>query len=200
MNRLAFPFAPDMGIFKQHKDFIILRNHVYRQENVKLAKYVLIFLIYLRWKDFSVIFIFYRGCELKKDVVIFEKSTIGENSMIERSVIGKNCKIGNNCSVLDSFIMDNCIIDNDCHIKASLLCSNCTIKQNVVLDQVISGPAVQLDKKKNLKDVILQNFASPHGKFYIIIYNVKESFVLLIFVLICRNYQDWRKGLLFTSK
>lgn len=120
--------------------------------------------------------------------------------MIERSVIGKNCKIGNNCSVLDSFIMDNCIIDNDCHIKASLLCSNCTIKQNVVLDQVISGPAVQLDKKKNLKDVILQNFASPHGKFYIIVYNVKESFVLLIFVLICRNYQDWRKGLLFTSK
>ncbi|XP_077285723.1 eukaryotic translation initiation factor 2B subunit epsilon [Arctopsyche grandis] len=159
INRWVFPFAPDMGLFKQHQNYVVLKNHVYRHKNVNLAK----------------------GCELKKDVIICEKSSIGENTKVERSVIGVNCVIGNNCHISDSFILDNCRIEENAHISASVLSSNCILKKKVTLEQVVLGSSVELNANTHLKNEVIQCHDNDgetkkiSEKAYIILQNVVDN-------------------------
>jgi ADP-glucose pyrophosphorylase len=52
---------------------------------------------------------------------------IGENTSIQKSVIGRNVEIGTKTKISNSIILGNCKIGNDCIIQNSLILNKCTI-------------------------------------------------------------------------
>ena len=57
-------------------------------------------------------------------------STIGTNSHIERSTIGKKCLIGKNVKITNCYIWNKVEIQDGCEISDSIICDNVIIKKN----------------------------------------------------------------------
>lgn len=68
-------------------------------------------------------------------------TNIDEGSVIERSVLGKNCKIGKNVKIIESIIWNNVTINNDCVLDhcivadGAIIGANTHIQPGVVLSQ-----------------------------------------------------------------
>ncbi|CRG97708.1 conserved Plasmodium protein, unknown function [Plasmodium gallinaceum] len=75
------------------------------------------------------------SCKLLKIVLIESHSEILENSTIENSVIGKNCKIGKNVRIVNSIIGRNSIIKDNVVILSSYISENVIINDNVFIDE-----------------------------------------------------------------
>ncbi|PSN41588.1 hypothetical protein C0J52_17905 [Blattella germanica] len=129
--RWVYPFVPDASISWEEEPYMFLRRNVYKQKSVTLGK----------------------GSILEEDVVVAEKSNIGENTHISHSVIGKNCHIGNNVSIYKSYIWDNVTIGDNCSISYSVIGHRSVIGKNVKLNKgctmkyckgCIIGPGVVL--------------------------------------------------------
>ncbi|CRH02568.1 conserved Plasmodium protein, unknown function [Plasmodium relictum] len=75
------------------------------------------------------------SCKLLKIVLIESYSEILENSTIENSVIGKNCKIGKNVKIVNSIIGKNSIIKDNVVILSSYISENVIINDNVFIDE-----------------------------------------------------------------
>ena len=54
-----------------------------------------------------------------------ESISIGEGTIIQKSVIGKNVKIGTNTKIQNSVIAGDCVIGNNCQILNCLILSKC---------------------------------------------------------------------------
>jgi NDP-sugar pyrophosphorylase family protein len=78
--------------------------------------------------------------------------SIGEGCIIQKSVIGRNCKIGAKTKISNSIILGNCIIGAECIIQNAIILSRCNIgdKSNVSNLELphgteMSGSATQID-------------------------------------------------------
>ena len=71
MARWSFPLVPDTN-FAEGSTYSYRRKHVYVEEGVVLA----------------------RSCVAEGQVVLGRGTTVGANTRIWRSVIGRDCKIG----------------------------------------------------------------------------------------------------------
>ncbi|XP_054764253.2 translation initiation factor eIF2B subunit gamma-like [Lytechinus pictus] len=74
-----------------------------------------------------------------KDCMVGERSSIGDQVSIKRSIIGRHCTIGDKVKINNSVIMDHVTIKEGCVIQGSILCPNAHILQNVDLKDSIVG-------------------------------------------------------------
>ncbi|GAW83521.1 hypothetical protein, conserved [Plasmodium gonderi] len=74
-------------------------------------------------------------CKLLKIVLVENYTEILENTIIENSIICKNCKIGKNVKIVNSIIGKNSIIKDNVIILSSFVSENNIINQNVLIDE-----------------------------------------------------------------
>lgn len=113
MHRWTYPMVPDAPFIAENEAYTFLRHNVYKQKSVNLGM----------------------GCVLEEDVIIASGTTVGENSYITSSVVGKNCKIGKNVQITNSYVWDNTVIEDNCTVSFSLLAENCHIKSRSSLTE-----------------------------------------------------------------
>lgn len=135
LHRWLYPLVPDMGISTQQRNYVHLKNNIYRHKNVQLAK----------------------SSNLIEDVIIGSGSSVSENTQITRSVIGKYVKIGKNVHIEDAFIFSNTTIGDNCTIKHSVIGSHCILESGCkVTCASIFGKGVHLPKDKFVEDNLVQ--------------------------------------------
>lgn len=105
-----------MGICSLDQNYMFLRNNVYRNKTVHLA----------------------RSAIAKENVVLNEHCFVDEGTHLANTVVGKNCKIGRNCVLENAFLLDNVQIGDKCILK------NCVIGRNseIQKETAISNGAV----------------------------------------------------------
>lgn len=65
---------------------------------------------------------------------VFGQHTIVEkNCIIEKSVIGKNCKIMSSCKISNSIIWDDVVIEQECVIQNAIISNKCHIKARATI-------------------------------------------------------------------
>lgn len=75
------------------------------------------------------------GARIKSLSVLGNSIQIGDNSLVERSIIWDNTTIGENCQIVDSIVCDNCQIEDDVILRNNTVIGpNCRIAAGVVLD------------------------------------------------------------------
>jgi len=125
LRRYAWPISPNgdeydgvyvMGTINSGKDIIIEKPTCFG-ECVKLHNKV----------------------KIRELTSIGSKVTIGEDAIIEKSVIWDNVKIGPGC-----------------YINESIICNDCTIENNVVLERVIVPPYCKISSNNQLRDITLE--------------------------------------------
>ncbi|TFG23540.1 MAG: NDP-sugar synthase [Promethearchaeota archaeon] len=81
----------------------------------------------------------HNNVKIRELTSIGSKVTIGEDAIIEKSVIWDNVKIGPGC-----------------YINESIICNDCTIGNNVVLERVIVPPYCKISSNNQLRDMTLE--------------------------------------------
>ena len=112
IHRWVYPLVPDNPLTFP-VPYSYSRRNVYMGQNVTLG----------------------RGCVLEEDVVIGPKSSIGADTLISKSVIGKSCRIGERVIIDGSYIWDDVIIEDGCRLVRSIICNSAIIKSGSVLSQ-----------------------------------------------------------------
>ncbi|PNF27949.1 hypothetical protein B7P43_G16441 [Cryptotermes secundus] len=97
-----------------------------------------------------------RNCFLEEDIVIAENTSVGENSHISHSVIGKNCHIGKNVTICNSYVWDNVTVGDNCHINFTLVGHQSKLGTGVRLSKgCVLCPGVVLPLDTHLEGSIL---------------------------------------------
>lgn len=144
INRWAYPLVPDMGICCLTQNYIFLRNNVYRNKSVQLA----------------------RCAKLRENVVVHEKCTIDEGTTIANTVIGRNCKIGRNCVLENAYIFDGVEIAENCVVRSGVIAYNDKLlKGSVVENGSVIGSNVIIAQKSSVnKQLITSDKDEDSGK------------------------------------
>lgn len=121
--------VPDMGICSLKQNYMLLRNNVYRNDSVQLA----------------------RSAIARENVVLNVQSTVDEGTVLANAVIGKNCKIGRNCVLENAFLLDNVEIGEKCILKNCVIGRNTKIqKQSVVHNGAVIGSNCIIPEQKEV--------------------------------------------------
>ena len=125
LRKYAWPLSPDgeeydgvyvMGIINSGKDITIDKPSCFG-ECVKL----------------------HNNVKIRELTSIGNKVTIGEDAIIEKSIIWDNVKIGAGS-----------------YINESIICNDCTIGENVVLERAIVPPYCKISSNNQLRDITLE--------------------------------------------
>jgi NDP-sugar pyrophosphorylase family protein len=97
-----------------------------------------------------------------QNVLIDKPSCFGENVELMNRVqiksltsIGTNVKIGEDTIIEKSVIWDNVNIGPGCNINESIICNNCDIGENVVLRNAVIGPLCKISSNNQIRDKTL---------------------------------------------
>ncbi|KAJ3092387.1 hypothetical protein HK100_006953 [Physocladia obscura] len=112
MARWTYPMVPDTNIYAA-STYSIRSPQIYTEAGVILA--------------YTAV--------LQRNVVVGDKTEVGENSRIVDSVIGRGCKIGKNVRISGSYIWDGAIIGDDCIVERSILADNVVLLNGVVVEK-----------------------------------------------------------------
>ncbi|MFX1568523.1 MAG: sugar phosphate nucleotidyltransferase [Promethearchaeota archaeon] len=98
-----------------------------------------------------------------QNIVIEKPTCFGEYVQLENRVkikeltsIGHNVTIGEDSIIEKSVIWDEIKIGAGCIIKESIICNNCEIGDNVVLEKVIIAPNCKISDNSQLRDRTLE--------------------------------------------
>lgn len=112
VNRWTYPLVPDMGVCCLEQIYKFLRNNVYVNRTVQLAKSVV----------------------SRENVVIDERCVIADGTELANSVVGRNCTIGRNCTLENAFVFDNVHIKDGCTLKNCVIGSNYVVAEQSDID------------------------------------------------------------------
>lgn len=125
MHRWVYPRVPDKPVFCSSPPYSYSRRNVYMGQNVTLG----------------------RGCVLEEDVVIGPHSSLGANSSLTKTVVGRGCKVGENVTISGSYLWDDVVVEDGCCINQSIVCNSAIIKAGstlkpgcVISYNVVVGP------------------------------------------------------------
>jgi translation initiation factor eIF-2B subunit epsilon len=128
MMRWTYPLTPDNFCLDGER-YNFQSHNIYKASNVQLD----------------------RSVKLNESVVIGTGSSVGANTRINHSIIGRNCTIGVNVTLNGAYILDNVIIEDGCTVERSIVGSDSQLFQNVILSSgcildsaVAIGPNVTL--------------------------------------------------------
>ncbi len=98
-----------------------------------------------------------------KDITIEKPTCFGECVKLNNNVkireltsIGNKVTIGEDAIIEKSIIWDNVKIGPGCYINESIICNDCTIGNNVVLERVIVPPYCKISSNNQLRDITLE--------------------------------------------
>ncbi|XP_014668054.1 PREDICTED: translation initiation factor eIF-2B subunit epsilon-like [Priapulus caudatus] len=110
LSRWTYPLVPDLT---EKGSYSYGRHNIYlHQENVTLA----------------------RGCELSQNVVIGEGSTVGMDTHIANSVIGRNCKIGKDVKIEGAYLWDGVVVGDGCIVARCILADAVQLCERVTIE------------------------------------------------------------------
>ena len=125
IHRWVYPLVPDKPMFCTSPPYSYSRRNVYMGQNITLA----------------------RGSVLEEDVVIGPHCSLGANSSLTKTVVGKGCKIGENVIISGSYLWDGVVVEDGCRITQSIVCNSAIIKAGSTLQpgciisyNVVIGP------------------------------------------------------------
>ncbi|KAF5828895.1 hypothetical protein DUNSADRAFT_16852 [Dunaliella salina] len=127
IQRWAFPLAPDTNLLWRGgawgpTTYRYARGNRYYEQAVTIP----------------------RTAHMEEDVVVGAGTSIGENSRITQSVIGRNCRIGKNVDILGSYVLENASIQDGAVLRYALVCDSAVVGPSAVVSAgaVISHKAV----------------------------------------------------------
>jgi translation initiation factor eIF-2B subunit epsilon len=138
-SRWTFPACPDAAA---SCDFS--RRGTYQEDGVTLA----------------------RTCRVKPKSIIGRGTSIGDRSLIQNSVIGRNCQIGRNVQVIDSYLWDYVVIEDRAVITHAIIADEafigrgCRIEQGALLSfgvrieqgrQIAAGSRITKARNENVE-------------------------------------------------
>jgi len=132
----SFPLIPNA--FPSLKNFICMPRSTYKHRTVTLAK----------------------ACVLEKDCIVGYNSTLGNNTVVARSVIADNCVIGSNVNIRDSYIFSSVKVEDDCTITNSILFPNSIIRYDSRVDGCILCPGINVAAHSQYVDAIVESASS----------------------------------------
>ena len=98
-----------------------------------------------------------------KDIIIEKPTAFGKFVKLENRVrikeltsIGSHVTIGEDSIIGKSIIWDNVKIGSGCNINESIICNNCEIGDNVVLEKAIIAPNCKISSNSQIKDKTLE--------------------------------------------
>ena len=127
MDRWTYPMVPDYNILGEpEEEYEYGHRNIYLQNDVTLAS----------------------CCNLIRNVVIGGGSTLGKNTVISDSVIGKNCRIGSGVKITRCYIWDDAVIEDGAELNATILDVGVTIrKEATILSGCILGKGVVIESR-----------------------------------------------------
>jgi len=75
------------------------------------------------------------SAKLSNNSVVGTATSIDEGAVVERSIIGRNCKIGKNVKIRESIIWNNVVINDGCVLDRCLVADGCIIKKDSKVHQ-----------------------------------------------------------------
>ncbi len=98
-----------------------------------------------------------------KDVIIGKPTCFGVNVKLSNNVkikeltsVGQNVSIGEDSVIEKSILWDEIMIGAGCYINESIICNNCTIGDNCVLERAIIAPNTKISDNCEIRDRTLQ--------------------------------------------
>ncbi|CAK4608954.1 unnamed protein product [Aphanomyces euteiches] len=131
LQRWVFPMVPDNNLLGPASTYSHQRHDIYKEKKVVLA----------------------RTCSVRSTSILAEGTTVGANSIVDKSAIGRNCKIGANVKITNSFLWDNVVVEDNVTIDGAIVCNHailhhgatvregCLISHRVVLGANFTVPA-----------------------------------------------------------
>ena len=69
----------------------------------------------------------------KENVNIQESVKLGNETIINKSIIGRNSKVGDGTKISNSIILSNCEIGSNCQIMDCMILTKCKIPDKTIL-------------------------------------------------------------------
>ena len=98
-----------------------------------------------------------------QEIKIEKPTCFGQNVRLENFVkikeltsIGSNVSIGEETVIEKSVVWDNVNIGRGCHITESIICNDCKLGDNVVLDKAIIAPFCKISENSQIRDKTLE--------------------------------------------
>ena len=110
IHRWVFPLVPDNSALEEGYSYG--RRNIYLGKNMSLAL----------------------DCVLEEDVVLGTGTSIGAQTFVTHSTVGRNCKIGKGVTIEGCYIWNNVKISDNCVLKQSIISDNVTIQSNVTIE------------------------------------------------------------------
>ena len=144
IHRWVYPLVPDNSSQPIGETYSYGRHNIYLNADVSLG----------------------RGTVLCEDVVVGPGTTVGVDTEITRSSIGRNCKIGERVRIEGSFVWDGVTIESGSVVKQSIVCDGAHIKSHVNVDPgcilsygVVVGPNFTVPKGTRLTTKVLESLS-----------------------------------------
>lgn len=126
LARWCYPLVPDLN-FLEGNSYGYEFNNIYKEDKVILAQ----------------------SSKVKSSTAIGSNSSVGDGSIITKSVIGRNCKIGKNVRIYNSYVWDDAIIEDNCVLDHSIVAGSAKISADSTLQPgVVVGYRVVVGRGK----------------------------------------------------
>jgi translation initiation factor eIF-2B subunit epsilon len=114
IQRWVYPFVPDANWLPRGgaPSYSYHRRNVYKEEGVVVA----------------------RSAEIGADTVLGAGTTVGELSLIRKSVVGRGCRVGMRACLDGCHLMDNCVIGDHVRASGALICEGAIVNPGAVLE------------------------------------------------------------------
>ncbi|EQC42712.1 hypothetical protein SDRG_00439 [Saprolegnia diclina VS20] len=107
LQRWAYPMVPDNNFLGSASTYRHQRGDIYKEDDVQLA----------------------RTCAIRSTSIVGGRTTVGANTDIVQSAIGRDCKIGQNVRISGSFLWDNVTIEDDVVLEGAIVCNGAVIRK-----------------------------------------------------------------------
>lgn len=71
--------------------------------------------------------------------IVDENCTLGEKSLLKKTVVGRNCKVGDSSKITGCVLMDDVVVGDNCTLQNSIICSGAQIQNNCNLQSCQVG-------------------------------------------------------------
>ena len=140
LNRWAYPIVLDK---------IDMSNKL--KINLKQIKFSI-------YSDIDTNFENYKNVNLIGEIAILDQNnTVGEESILQRCILGKDVKIGKKCNLYNCFIYNHVTIEDEVTIKNSVIGNNCTIKKGIKIISSLLGNEINQENDAIQETIFLEN-------------------------------------------
>lgn len=132
LQRQAFPLSLDLLKFYKSYSCLSILKSTYKHETATFS----------------------RGSSLQNDSIIGQKSSLGKDCNIIRTIIGDNCQIGDKTHLENCYLFSGTILGNEVILKDCLILPNCNLENDVHLNSCIVSAGVKLTKCEFIEKII----------------------------------------------